>query len=57
MTADMQGAIPEVFFDTFDLNALKGLSSKDLEASGRITRPLYAVRSTPDTALFRGTRR
>ena len=42
MTADMQGAIPEGYFDTFDLNALKGLSSKDLEASGRITRPLYA---------------
>jgi molybdopterin-dependent oxidoreductase alpha subunit len=42
MTADMQGAIPEGFFDTFDLSALKGLSSKDLEASGRITRPLYA---------------
>ncbi|MGF1618770.1 MAG: FdhF/YdeP family oxidoreductase [Acidimicrobiia bacterium] len=42
MTADMQGAIPEGFFDTFDLNALKGLTSRDLEASGRITRPLYA---------------
>ncbi|MEX0795325.1 MAG: FdhF/YdeP family oxidoreductase [Acidimicrobiia bacterium] len=42
MTADMQGAIPEGFFDTFDLNALKGLTSKELEASGRITRPLYA---------------
>jgi hypothetical protein len=25
MTADMQGAIPEGFFDTFDLSALKGL--------------------------------
>lgn len=42
MTADMQGAIPEGFFDTFDLDALKGLTSKELEASGRITRPLYA---------------
>lgn len=42
MTADMQGAIPEGFFDSFDLNALRGLTSRELEASGRITRPLYA---------------
>ncbi len=42
MTADMQGAIPEGFFDSFALNALRGLTSRELEASGRITRPLYA---------------
>lgn len=42
MAADMTGAIPDGFFDRFDLNALKGFSSKELEALGRITRPLYA---------------
>jgi molybdopterin-dependent oxidoreductase alpha subunit len=42
MTADMQGAIPEGFFEHFDLAALKGFPSKDLEAAGRITQPLYA---------------
>ncbi|MDH3190027.1 MAG: FdhF/YdeP family oxidoreductase, partial [Acidimicrobiia bacterium] len=42
MAADMTGAIPDGFFDRFDLNTLKGFSSKELEASGRITQPLYA---------------
>ena len=42
MTADMQGAIPSDFFDQFDLAALRGFASKDLEAAGRITQPLYA---------------
>lgn len=42
MAADMQGAIAVGFFDRFDLDQLRGLSSKDLEASGRITEPLYA---------------
>lgn len=42
MAADMTGALPDGFFDRFDLNALKGFSSRELEASGRITQPLYA---------------
>ncbi|HUF95217.1 MAG TPA: FdhF/YdeP family oxidoreductase [Acidimicrobiia bacterium] len=42
MTADMQGAISAGFFEQFDLAALRGLTSKDLEAAGRITQPLYA---------------
>ncbi|CAN5863519.1 FdhF/YdeP family oxidoreductase [soil metagenome] len=42
MTADMQGAIPEGFFDTLNLTALRSLTSRELEASGRLTRPLYA---------------
>ncbi len=42
MAADMQGAIPEGFFQKFDLSSLERFSSKDLEAAGRITEPLYA---------------
>ncbi len=42
MAADMQGAIPTDFFDRYDTNALRGMSSRDLEAAGRITEPLYS---------------
>ncbi|HEX6945897.1 MAG TPA: FdhF/YdeP family oxidoreductase [Acidimicrobiia bacterium] len=42
MTADMSGAIPDEFFDTFELEALARLSPRDLEAAGRITKPMYA---------------
>ncbi len=42
MAADMQGAIPSGFFDRFNLEQLRLLSSKELEAAGRITEPLYS---------------
>lgn len=42
MAADMQGAIPPAFFETFDLSRMKGFSPRELEAAGRITTPLFA---------------
>jgi molybdopterin-dependent oxidoreductase alpha subunit len=42
MAADMSGAIPEAFFTTNDFGALARLSPRQLEAAGRITRPMYA---------------
>jgi molybdopterin-dependent oxidoreductase alpha subunit len=42
MAADMQGAIPEGFFTTFDLTRLAGFTPRELEAAGRLTKPLYA---------------
>ena len=40
--ADMQGRIREHFFDDFSLDQLRGFSSRELEAAGRLTEPLYA---------------
>lgn len=42
MAADMQGAIPEGFFETFDFTHLATLTPRELEAAGRLTTPLYA---------------
>ncbi len=42
MAADMQGRIREHFFDDFSLEKLRGFSSRELEAAGRLTEPLYA---------------
>ncbi len=42
MAADLQGRIPEPFFVEFDLDRLRGFSSRELEAAGRLTEPLYA---------------
>jgi molybdopterin-dependent oxidoreductase alpha subunit len=42
MAADMQGAIRPHFFDDFDFQKLRGFTSRQLEAAGRITEPLYA---------------
>ena len=42
MAADMQGRIQPHFFDDFSLEQLRGLSSRELEAAGRLTEPLYA---------------
>ncbi len=42
MAADMQGRIQPLFFDDFSLEQLRGLSSRELEAAGRLTEPLYA---------------
>ncbi|MDZ4752920.1 MAG: FdhF/YdeP family oxidoreductase [Phycisphaerae bacterium] len=42
MAADMRGAIREGFFDEFPLDRLASFSPRELEASGRITTPLYA---------------
>src|SRR5688572_30143600 len=43
MAADMRGAIREGFFDEFSLDRLASFSPRELEASGRITTPLYAA--------------
>jgi molybdopterin-dependent oxidoreductase alpha subunit len=42
MAADMQGRIPERFFDDFSLEQLSGFSSRELEAAGRLTEPVIA---------------
>ncbi len=42
MAADMQGAIPDRFFQRHALAELSRFSPKELEAAGRLTRPLYA---------------
>jgi molybdopterin-dependent oxidoreductase alpha subunit len=42
MAADMQGAIPERFFETFGFTHLGTLSPRELEAAGRLNIPLYA---------------
>ena len=42
MAADMQGRIPERFFDDFSLEQLAGFSSRELEAAGRLTEPVIA---------------
>ncbi len=42
MAADMQGRVREHFFDDFGLDKLRGFSSRELEAAGRLTEPLYA---------------
>lgn len=42
MAADMQGAIHEHFFDDVSLEKLRRFTSRELEAAGRLTQPLYA---------------
>ena len=42
MAADLQGAIHEHFFTDFNLAQLRGFSSRELEAAGRLTRPVVA---------------
>jgi molybdopterin-dependent oxidoreductase alpha subunit len=42
MAADMQGGIRPHFFSDFSLEKLRGLSSRELEAAGRLTQPMYA---------------
>jgi molybdopterin-dependent oxidoreductase alpha subunit len=42
MAADLQGAIHEHFFDDFSLEQLRGFTSRELEAAGRLTQPLCA---------------
>jgi molybdopterin-dependent oxidoreductase alpha subunit len=42
MTADMRGKIDPAFFETYSLKQLEELSSRELEALGRITEPLIA---------------
>jgi len=42
MAADLQGAIHGNFFRDFSLEQLQAFSSRELEASGRITQPLFA---------------
>jgi molybdopterin-dependent oxidoreductase alpha subunit len=38
--SDMQGALPEVFFNQFDIPTLSKWTPRDLELSGRITQPV-----------------
>lgn len=42
MAADMRGAIRPGFFEEFGFDQLSRLSSRQLEAAGRLTQPLYA---------------
>ena len=42
MAADMAGAVSEHFFEHNDFSRLAGMSPRELEAAGRLTRPLYA---------------
>ena len=42
MAADMQGAITKEFFEKYTLSQLSAMSSRELEAVGRITFPLFA---------------
>lgn len=42
MAADMVGAVPGQFFETHDFQRLATLTSRELEAMGRLTTPLYA---------------
>lgn len=42
MAADMQGGIHQHFASDFDLKKLCAFSSRELEAAGRLTQPLYA---------------
>ncbi|MBI4558218.1 MAG: FdhF/YdeP family oxidoreductase [Candidatus Hydrogenedentes bacterium] len=47
MTADMQGRVREGFFEAFSLHDLQVLTSRELEASGRLVEPLYAGPGDP----------
>ncbi len=40
MVADMQGAIPEKFFETYSLTQLQKFTPKQLEHAGRLTQPM-----------------
>ena len=42
MSADMAGAIAPQFFEDYPLEKLRTLSPRELEAAGRIVKPLYA---------------
>ena len=42
MVGDMQGALRPDFFRTYSLDQLAGLTSRELEWSGRLTEPLHA---------------
>ncbi len=42
MAADMAGKIRDGFFEEFGFDRLERLSSRELEAAGRITSPMYA---------------
>ncbi len=42
MAADAQGSLREDFFDRFGFDHLRRMTPRELEWSGRITRPLYA---------------
>ena len=43
MASDMQGAISDEFFAKYSINQLQALSPRELEASGRLVKPLVAA--------------
>lgn len=64
MAADMQGAIPADFFDQYSVDQLKKFTPRQLEAAGRLTKPLLLQRPAShfqvidwETALERVGRR
>ncbi|HEX9761793.1 MAG TPA: FdhF/YdeP family oxidoreductase [Acidimicrobiia bacterium] len=64
MAADMAGAVGDEFFTAFDFQRMTTLTPRELEAMGRLTRPLYAgpldtrYRPIPwDEAMTRITRK
>lgn len=42
MTADMSGAVPAAFFEQIGFGTMATLTPRELEAAGRLTKPLYA---------------
>lgn len=42
MAADMQGAVPESFFETYSISQLKKFTPYQLEHAGRLTQPLVS---------------
>lgn len=44
MAADLQGRVREGFFETFSIEQIGAMSPRELEAAGRLARPLYAGR-------------
>lgn len=42
MSADLQGAIHQNFFNDFSFEKLRGFTSSQLESAGRLAKPLYA---------------
>src|SRR6516162_6506965 len=48
MIGDMQGRIEPRFFERYSIDELRRLSSRELEACGRLTEPLIADKSDSD---------
>lgn len=46
MVADMQGALSHDFFKTYSISQMRTLSSRELEAAGRICHPMFLAKGT-----------